>query len=97
HLLSEVQELCDRVAVVHRGQVRAEGNLTDLLRDPDHMYEFEVAHVPQAQAILGSLAGAQVAAGARPNWVRVSGGSDIGRIAIRALLAGNVDVTGFWR
>ncbi len=34
HLLGEVERLCDRVAVVHRGRVIADGTLGDLLGEP---------------------------------------------------------------
>ena len=34
HLLGEVERLCDRVAVVHRGRVVADGTLGDLLGEP---------------------------------------------------------------
>jgi len=34
HLLGEVERLCDRVAIVHRGRVVASGRLTDLLGEP---------------------------------------------------------------
>ncbi|MBS1718102.1 MAG: ATP-binding cassette domain-containing protein [Armatimonadetes bacterium] len=31
HIMSEVERLCDHVAVIHEGQVRAEGTVSDLL------------------------------------------------------------------
>jgi ABC-2 type transport system ATP-binding protein len=34
HLLGEVERLCDRVAIVHRGRVVAAGSLGDLLGEP---------------------------------------------------------------
>ena len=33
HIFREVERLCDRVAIVSRGQVRASGTLADLRRD----------------------------------------------------------------
>ena len=32
HLLADVEDICDRVAIVHAGKVRASGRLSDLLR-----------------------------------------------------------------
>lgn len=32
HLLADVEDVCDRVAILHAGEVRAEGRLEDLLR-----------------------------------------------------------------
>jgi ABC-2 type transport system ATP-binding protein len=33
HLLSEVERLCDRVAILHEGRVRAEGRMGDVVRE----------------------------------------------------------------
>jgi ABC-2 type transport system ATP-binding protein len=35
HLLADVEDVCDRVAILDRGVLRAEGKITDLLRKPD--------------------------------------------------------------
>ena len=35
HLLADVEDVCDRVAVLDRGELRAEGTIGDLLRKPD--------------------------------------------------------------
>ncbi len=35
HLLADVEDVCDRVAILDRGALRAEGNIADLLRQPD--------------------------------------------------------------
>jgi ABC-2 type transport system ATP-binding protein len=32
HLLAEVEQMCDRVAIIHRGRTRAEGTVQDLLQ-----------------------------------------------------------------
>lgn len=41
HLLSEVEMVCDRVAILVQGRVRAQGRLDDLTTDQQH-YEIEV-------------------------------------------------------
>jgi ABC-2 type transport system ATP-binding protein len=35
HLLAEMEGLCDRVAILHRGQLMREGRVTELLSQPD--------------------------------------------------------------
>ena len=35
HLLADVEDICDRVAVLARGELRAEGSIGDLLRKPE--------------------------------------------------------------
>ena len=36
HLLAEIQQVCDRVAVIAKGKLVAEGPVTELLLSPDH-------------------------------------------------------------
>ena len=35
HLLADVEDICDRVAVLARGELRAEGTIGELLRKPE--------------------------------------------------------------
>jgi len=35
HLLADVEDVCDRVAIMDRGELRAEGRIGELLRQPD--------------------------------------------------------------
>jgi ABC-2 type transport system ATP-binding protein len=50
HLLGEVERLCDRVAVVHRGRVVADGTLGDLLGEP--AVRLRVTGLPEDRASL---------------------------------------------
>lgn len=49
HLLSEVQDVCTRIAVLVRGTVRAEGALPGLLETPGGGVRFEVSGLPDAK------------------------------------------------
>jgi sodium transport system ATP-binding protein len=40
HIMREAEKLCDRVAIVHRGQILAEGRL-EQLRDEHHQHDLE--------------------------------------------------------
>ena len=37
HYMAEIETICDRVGIVHRGKMRAEGSLHDLLSDEGHI------------------------------------------------------------
>ncbi len=38
HIMSEVERLCDRVAIVHEGRIRANGTLDELREETGHAY-----------------------------------------------------------
>ncbi len=46
HVLADVQEVCDRVVVIHGGVVAREGTMHDLLDSKPQSYELTVEHVP---------------------------------------------------
>jgi ABC-2 type transport system ATP-binding protein len=48
HILSDVEMLCDRVAIIHRGQLSAYGKLSELLRSDARHIEIEVANASDA-------------------------------------------------
>jgi ABC-2 type transport system ATP-binding protein len=48
HILSDVEMLCDRVAIVHRGEMSAYGALSELLRSGDPPVEVELAVTDEA-------------------------------------------------
>jgi ABC-2 type transport system ATP-binding protein len=43
HLLSEVEQICDRIAVVYRGRIREEGRLSELMSSCDDVAGLEVS------------------------------------------------------
>ena len=57
HLLPEVQELCDRVAIVDSGRVVYEGALADLRRQGGGGYRLRTTDDARALAIAGEAAG----------------------------------------
>jgi ABC-2 type transport system ATP-binding protein len=62
HQLPEVQELCDRVAIVDRGRVVYEGALADLRRQGGTGYRLHTTDDARALAILGAQSGIKHAA-----------------------------------
>jgi ABC-2 type transport system ATP-binding protein len=51
HLLNEVEQMCDRVAIIHRGQILREGRIADLTQAQPRV-KIEAAPVDQATAAL---------------------------------------------
>ena len=92
HLLSEIELVCDRVAIVDRGRVVREGRLEDLL-DIGHELEINasglspaiVAAMPTAWRIREAPAGWEQLAGARWPAAEMSGLARAGRQPGRAI------------
>ncbi|HEY1539479.1 MAG TPA: ABC transporter ATP-binding protein [Solirubrobacteraceae bacterium] len=57
HLMAEVEELCNRVAIVSRGQVRYEGVLQELIDSTAGRYELRTTDDARAEAIARSQRG----------------------------------------
>jgi ABC-2 type transport system ATP-binding protein len=72
HLLYEVEQLCDRVAVLNRGQIVAEGKVADLLGEESAVVKLRVPSPTQAEEALRSLAGV-TRLGANGRYLEVSG------------------------
>ena len=55
HLLHEVEQVCDRVAIIHHGRVAAQGGVDELLRQGGRL-EVQVADLPRAAEVLRAQA-----------------------------------------
>ena len=67
HLLAEVELMCDRVAIIHKGQLLREGTVTELIASRREM-EFRVDDVERAAEIVRG-AGLQMRADSDRLWV----------------------------
>jgi ABC-2 type transport system ATP-binding protein len=92
HLLSEVEELCDRVVVLHRGQVRAAGPLGQLMNAKGFRYQVDVSDVDRALEIVRAIDGASAERGTVKDSIAVSSDTDLGRIINHALVAAGIGV-----
>jgi ABC-2 type transport system ATP-binding protein len=73
HLLSEVEELCDRVAIVKEGRVAYEGALADLRSEAGHSYRVRSSDNDLAAVVAATIPGVEVAGrGERALTVRAS-------------------------
>jgi ABC-2 type transport system ATP-binding protein len=92
HLLSEVEELCDRVVVLHRGEVKASGPLSEVVNVKGFNYRIDVSDVDTAMEIVRSIEGATVERGTIKDSITVSSETDLARIINHALVAAGVGV-----
>ena len=60
HIMSEVEKLCDRIAIVHRGRLLALGTLESLREATDQHYleDIFVHYVTEAEGLAGAVVGA---------------------------------------
>jgi ABC-2 type transport system ATP-binding protein len=92
HLLSEVEELCDRVVVLHRGEVKAAGNLADLMNVKGFRYRIDVSDVDKALDVVRSVDGAVAEPGTIKDSITVTSETDIARLVNRALVSSGIGV-----
>jgi ABC-2 type transport system ATP-binding protein len=92
HLLTEVEELCDRVVVLHRGEVRAAGPLSELMNVKGYSYRIDVSDVSRALEIVRSVDGARAETGTIKDSITVTSETDIARRINHALVSAGVGV-----
>jgi len=92
HLLSEVEELCDRVVVLHRGEVKAAGPLSELMNIKGFQYRIDVSDVDKAMEVVRSIDGATVERSTIKDSITVSSDKDVARIVNRALVTAGIGV-----
>ncbi len=92
HLLSEVEELCDRVVVLHRGEVKAAGPLSELMNVKGFQYRIDVSDVEKAMEIVRSIDGATAERSTLKDSITVSSEKDVARIINRALVTAGIGV-----
>jgi ABC-2 type transport system ATP-binding protein len=57
HLLNEVEQVCDRIAIINHGKIVAEGSVDELLGHQDYVVKVRVASPGQARRSLETLPG----------------------------------------
>jgi ABC-2 type transport system ATP-binding protein len=92
HLLSEVEELCDRVVVLHRGEVKASGPLSEVVNIKGFNYRIDVSDVDKAMEIVRTIEGATVERGTIKDSITVSSQTDLARIINHSLVAAGIGV-----
>ena len=88
HQLPEVQELCDRVAIVDRGKVVYEGALADLRRQGGAGYRLRTTDDSRALAVVGAQQGVEHAAAGPHGIAFQAQESDVGPLSLALGQAG---------
>jgi ABC-2 type transport system ATP-binding protein len=96
HLLAEVEQMCDRVAIIHRGRTLATGPVRELLDRPGGALRFTVRPPDLAARVLRELAG-ESSVVEEGDFVSAALSRDEVPAAVRALDAAGVDVYGIER
>jgi ABC-type multidrug transport system ATPase subunit len=95
HLLSEVEQVATRMAVINRGELVAQGPVSELLVREATDYSMEVSPVGTALDLLGGLPWAQVLS-VEDRTLRVRIPSGRAPELNRLLVAGRVEVSSFY-
>ena len=88
HVLGDVQELCDRVVVLHGGVVAREGTMHDLLDSRAHSYELTADRVPAELAARIRAASALYREAAGTITARIAGATAGPELASAVFAAG---------
>ena len=91
HLLHEIEQVCNRVAIINRGKLVAEGSVQDLLKQEMGVIEFATNDSNRAAEILGRLDSIKIIECA-PGLVSISAVTQQIAEANRALVTEGLDV-----
>jgi ABC-2 type transport system ATP-binding protein len=93
HILSEISQTCDRLLVIHEGELVGQGTESDLSKASGVAIEVEVAGaVDKAKAALAAVDGVRAVEITGTAHLRVQAASELRPAVVRALVAANVDV-----
>src|SRR5437660_76280 len=76
HLLGEVEELCDRIAIISHGFVRAQGSLLELVNRDGYRFELWAGDPARARTLLEVIPGLEVIEGTAPTRLELHANRD---------------------
>jgi len=94
HLLGEVQQICDRVAIVQKGHLLAEGRVEDLLSQQNAQARLVVLEVQPRDQALALLSDYQPQMGQTPHTLRLQAPHSAIPELVRRLVAAGVAIYG---
>ena len=94
HLLAEVELMCDRVAIIHRGKTLATGPVRELLDRPSGAHRFTVSPADVAARVLRAIVGdaAVTVPSEEPDTVSATLSREAVPAAVRALDQAGVEI-----
>ena len=87
HMLSEVEQLCDRVAIIQHGEIVHEGNVAELLTRQAHL-KIEAEPIEKVVTVLSEMW--EVTQDGK--WIIVNAGKESAPIILQQLIQANVSV-----
>jgi ABC-2 type transport system ATP-binding protein len=88
HLLHEVEQICDRVAIIHHGTVISQGPIGELLSGSKGEVRLLATPIEGAQAALGERWPAQT----EGDWLRLRADTEAAPSIVRVLVEAGIDV-----
>lgn len=93
HLLAEVEQMCDRVSIIHRGKTLATGSVAELLqRSAAGRTRFWVRPIERAREVLSRQLGAEAVSSTEADWVSAAVGAEGVAAIVAALVAAGVEI-----
>lgn len=89
HLLNEVEQICDRVAIIHNGELAREGAVKDLLAEGKSELRVQASPLARAEEVLRAHWAVVVS---EDGWLTVAASPEEGPQVVRQLVAQEVDV-----
>ena len=92
HLLSEVEDLCDRIAIMSHGVVRTQGSLLELVNGDGYRFELWARDPMRARSLLEVIPGLQVIDGTEPARLELRSDRDVSELVTAILVQHGVGV-----
>ena len=92
HLLGEVQDLCDRVAIMSHGFVRAQGSLVELVSSDGYRFDLWPGDAARARRALSALPGITVLDGSSAARLEVTSDRDVSELVTMTLVSEGIGV-----
>jgi ABC-2 type transport system ATP-binding protein len=86
HLLSEIQLMCDRVAIISHGNVIAVGNVTDLIRQSETTVEWRLSPYEKGLKLLESSDGIVLIDEKKTDYMEIAPLEIIGEDTVHAIM-----------
>jgi ABC-2 type transport system ATP-binding protein len=92
HLLSEVEDICDRIAIMSHGVVRTQGSLLELINGDGYRFELWARDPARARRLLEAIPGLHVGDGTEPTRLELCSNRDVSELVTTILVEHGVGV-----
>ncbi len=92
HLLGEVEDLCDRIAIMSHGFVRTQGSLLELVNGDGYRFELWAGDPARARTVLEVIPGLEVIDGTAPTRLELHADRDVSELVTTILVQHGVGV-----